>query len=301
MGKEPKKILLVDNDKELLNSLESEFDKTQFKIFAVDDGFKAIEMINDTKFHAILFDVNLPKMDGIQLAGYIKANSLNRDTHLFLMAENANQKTFAKLVRIELADLIKKPFDKKEVVERVSEIVFQKYPDNYDSNIIEIFSEAACDVIEYYFGDLPEKGSLTVRSDSPKHGCTMTGLIPLFGKKLFGSISLSCQKEFVELLCLKVFADRKVELTDNLRADLLRELINQIAGRAKRSFKKVGIFCAIGLPEAVIGDGHKVMHKVSSQILLRPLSIDGVSCYLEMCLGREIEETADTDEEIQFL
>ena len=294
-------VLIVDQNEKTASDLQQSFDPKTYLIDVAKDGFEAIRKINDKKYSAILFDINLPKMDGIQLAGYIKANSLNRDTHLFLMAKNASEEIFAKLVKISFAKLIRQPPIPSEVVKLLEATLSNNYPENYDPKITTIFSEAASEIVQYYFGQEPSLGELTVRGDTWAHSCTLTGLIPLFGKSLFGSISISCQSEFVELLCLKVFADRKVELTDDLRADLLRELINQLAGCAKRKFKSIGIFTAIGLPEAIIGENHKVLHKVSNPILLRPVTVKGTTCYLEMCLGREIEEVADKDEDIQFL
>ena len=60
------KLLFVDDDKALLKMLENYFRLRGYSILLADDGLTALEKIEDNP-DLILLDINMPRMDGIEL------------------------------------------------------------------------------------------------------------------------------------------------------------------------------------------------------------------------------------------
>jgi DNA-binding response OmpR family regulator len=68
-----KKVLIVDDDPEMLLSLEeglSKYDET-FSIITAKDGLGAVEQLKDNTLSLVVTDLKMPKMDGFSLLSYI--------------------------------------------------------------------------------------------------------------------------------------------------------------------------------------------------------------------------------------
>ena len=118
-----KKILIVDDEPNIVMSLEYIFKKENFKVFIARDGAEAIEIADAKLPDIILLDIMIPNVDGYQVLKYLKSNEeLNEIKVIFLSAKN-------KISDIELglqlgADkYISKPFSTKKLVKEVLELL----------------------------------------------------------------------------------------------------------------------------------------------------------------------------------
>ena len=118
-----KKILIVDDEPNIVMSLEYIFKKENFEVFIARDGSEAIEIAEDNLPDIILLDIMMPNVDGYQVLKHLKKNpKLDNIKVLFLCAKN-------KVSDIELglqlgADkYISKPFSTKKLVKEVKELL----------------------------------------------------------------------------------------------------------------------------------------------------------------------------------
>lgn len=72
MEKENLKILLVDDEKDILESLKTHLELDGFNVTAANSAIRALELIQDNIFHVILTDINMPLLDGLDLLESIK-------------------------------------------------------------------------------------------------------------------------------------------------------------------------------------------------------------------------------------
>ena len=109
------KILMVDDDRELLKMLSCYFALKNYTVMSAENGRKALEKIN-AKPDIILLDVNMPEMDGLEVCRRI------RDTVscpiLFLTAKVEEQDRVMGLLSGG-DDYILKPFSLKELDARI--------------------------------------------------------------------------------------------------------------------------------------------------------------------------------------
>ncbi|MEX1383693.1 response regulator transcription factor [Lutibacter sp.] len=118
-----KKILIVDDEPNIVMSLEYIFKKENFEVFIARDGSEAIEIAEDNLPDIVLLDIMMPNVDGYQVLKHLKNSSKLKDIKvLFLSAKN-------KVSDIELglqlgADkYISKPFSTKKLVKEVKELL----------------------------------------------------------------------------------------------------------------------------------------------------------------------------------
>lgn len=112
-----KKIMLVDDERELLSLLKEVFIKEGFKeIYEADNGIDAILSVKEKNPDIIILDVNLPDIDGYKVCDRIRKFSMC--PIIFLTAKGEDEE---KIKGLEAGgdDYVTKPFNIKEVVLRV--------------------------------------------------------------------------------------------------------------------------------------------------------------------------------------
>lgn len=110
------KILMVDDDRELLKMLKSYFELKGYSIITAGNGQEAMEKLSMGP-DIILLDVNMPKMDGIQLCRKVRAQVAC--PILFLTAKAEEQDRINGLLSGG-DDYILKPFSLKELNARIT-------------------------------------------------------------------------------------------------------------------------------------------------------------------------------------
>ena len=114
------KVLVVDDEPNILLSLEFLMKKEGFLVFIARDGEEAFEIIRRERPQIVLLDIMMPRVDGYQVCRFIREdNEFNHAKVVFLSAKS-------KEVDIEKgyeigADLyIPKPFSTRDLVKKVN-------------------------------------------------------------------------------------------------------------------------------------------------------------------------------------
>mgnify|MGYP002683196081 FL=1 len=58
-------ILLVDDDKDIVESMEIHLKNEGLKVYKAYDGIEALEILLEKEIHLILMDIMMPRMDGL--------------------------------------------------------------------------------------------------------------------------------------------------------------------------------------------------------------------------------------------
>ncbi|MFY8112495.1 MULTISPECIES: response regulator transcription factor [Flavobacterium] len=118
-----KKILLVDDEPNILMTLEYTFKKNNFQVFIARDGQEALEILKDQLPDVIILDVMMPLVDGYDTLEQIKKDSrLSHCKVIFLTAKN-KEKDIEKGLSLGADRYVLKPFSIKKLVEQVHELI----------------------------------------------------------------------------------------------------------------------------------------------------------------------------------
>lgn len=121
----PVNILLVDDRPENLISLESMFQNSTRNIICANSGQEALKFALENEIALILLDVQMPDMDGFEVARLLKENSRTKDISIiFVTALSKDEKYTMKGYEEGAVDYLHKPLDFNLVQAKVS--VFEK-------------------------------------------------------------------------------------------------------------------------------------------------------------------------------
>lgn len=111
-----KKILIVDDEKNIVDILKFNLKKEGFETIEAHDGEKGLEMALNDKPDLILLDIMLPKMDGFTVCRKIRQT---QSTPILMLT--AKEEEVDKVLGLELGadDYITKPFSPRELIARV--------------------------------------------------------------------------------------------------------------------------------------------------------------------------------------
>ena len=116
------KILIVDDEKPICDLIDLNLSSAGYHCMAVQDGLKAIDLIENEEFDLILLDIMLPGADGYDVMEYIRPLGI---PVIFITAKH-EVKNRVKGLKLGADDYIVKPFDVVELVARV-EAVLRRY------------------------------------------------------------------------------------------------------------------------------------------------------------------------------
>lgn len=122
------KILLVDDETDILEFLGYNLKKEGYQVFSTTNGKDAIKMANDIKPHLIILDIMMPEMDGIETCNELKQNlSLENSIIIFLTARSED---YSQIAGFEAGadDYIAKPIKPKVLISRVKALL-RRYND----------------------------------------------------------------------------------------------------------------------------------------------------------------------------
>ncbi len=134
-----KKILIVDDEKPIVDILKFNLEKEGYKTIEAYDGEQAVEMALESKPDLIILDVMLPKMDGFSVCKKIR----QKLTCPIIML-TAKEEVVDKIIGLELGadDYMTKPFSIRELTARIKanlrKHVIQEEETKEDSTSIKI-------------------------------------------------------------------------------------------------------------------------------------------------------------------
>ena len=118
-----KKILIVDDEPNIVMSLEYTFKKNNFEVFIARDGQEALDIVKTNFPDVIILDVMMPMVDGYATLEQIrKDKNLEHTKVIFLFSKN-KASDIEKGLTLGADAYLTKPFSIKKVVETVLELL----------------------------------------------------------------------------------------------------------------------------------------------------------------------------------
>jgi two-component system, OmpR family, alkaline phosphatase synthesis response regulator PhoP len=132
------KILLVDDDADIIELLEYNLKKEGYETASANDGVQAVEVAKTFKPDLILLDVMMPRQDGIETARQLRHLPDFKDTYILFLTARAEEYTEVAAFDVGADDYIVKPIKPRALVSRIKAVLRRDTQQTESDSVIEI-------------------------------------------------------------------------------------------------------------------------------------------------------------------
>ena len=128
-------ILIVDDDKRILQLINDYLSKNNFRISTANNSLIAREKIENIEFDLIVLDIMMPGESGLKLTDSLKKN--NFKTPILLLSALGNPDDRIKGLEIGANDYLTKPFEPKELLLRIKNLIHKNKYNKQKTKIVK--------------------------------------------------------------------------------------------------------------------------------------------------------------------
>jgi two-component system alkaline phosphatase synthesis response regulator PhoP len=119
----PPKILIVDDEPNILISLEFLMKREGYEVVLARDGQEALEAIARERPDLVLLDVMMPGKSGVDVFHEVRCGEVAPDTRIIMLTAKGRETDVAKGLALGADAYMTKPFSTRELVEKVAELL----------------------------------------------------------------------------------------------------------------------------------------------------------------------------------
>src|SRR5665647_3573336 len=130
------KILLVDDEPNILQFLELGLQNEGFEVKSAQDGMSAIALLKDFQPHVAILDVMMPGMDGFEVCRMIKKTE---NVAVIMLTAKDEVDDRVKGLNLGADDYMVKPFSFEELLARIHARIRNQFPNLFGEVVIGAF------------------------------------------------------------------------------------------------------------------------------------------------------------------
>jgi two-component system chemotaxis response regulator CheY len=119
-------VLVVDDSAAIRKILQRVLRQTGMSIrtiYEAGDGQQALEVLKTQKIALVLSDINMPKMDGLQLLASVRTSVQWRHIPVVMITTEGGETKVGEAVRLGAAGYVRKPFTADQIKEKLAGIL----------------------------------------------------------------------------------------------------------------------------------------------------------------------------------
>jgi chemosensory pili system protein ChpA (sensor histidine kinase/response regulator) len=115
--------LVVDDSITMRRVTQRLLERRGAKVFTARDGLDAITVLQEHAVDIILLDVEMPRMDGYQLATHVRNDSKLKHLPIIMITSRSGEKHRAKAIEIGVNDYLSKPYQESQLVAAIEALL----------------------------------------------------------------------------------------------------------------------------------------------------------------------------------
>ncbi|MBO6573044.1 MAG: response regulator transcription factor [Balneola sp.] len=131
-------ILVVDDEKDLLDLIEYNLRKEGFNVLKAENGEEGIAMAKEHSPDLVLLDIMMPKMDGLQAVEVMRKDAELKRIPIILLTARSDEKTEVEGLNKGSDDYITKPISTTKLISRIKAVLRRFDEKEEATNILEV-------------------------------------------------------------------------------------------------------------------------------------------------------------------
>lgn len=121
MGK--KKILAVDDEPNILMSIEFILEMEGYEVHTARDGEEALEVAERARPDLILLDINMPRKDGYEVCRMLREKPYMAETKIVMLTAKGQTLEKKKGLEVGADEYVTKPFNAEDLLEKIRKMI----------------------------------------------------------------------------------------------------------------------------------------------------------------------------------
>ena len=122
------KVLVVDDEPNIVLSLEFLMEQAGFEVVTAEDGEQALEQVNNASPDLLLLDISLPGMSGFDVLERLRGQEATAQLPIIMLTAHGRDVEREKGMALGADDYITKPFSTQSLVEKVKALLKEEQP-----------------------------------------------------------------------------------------------------------------------------------------------------------------------------
>jgi two-component system alkaline phosphatase synthesis response regulator PhoP len=144
----PIKILIADDEPDIVEIISFHLEKAGYLVASAKDGSEAIEKAKQFQPDCIILDIMMPKRNGFEVCEYLRSNKEFDKTFIVLLTALNDEASHIKGLELGGDDFVNKPISPKVLVSRINALYRRIQPVSSEKKIIQI-KELVIDSTQY--------------------------------------------------------------------------------------------------------------------------------------------------------
>src|SRR6202521_4271281 len=142
----PLKLLVVEDDLASLELMAEVFMSLKAEVRPVSDSEKAVGMVNQEKFDGIFLDLEMPNLNGFDLARLIRKSSWNKSTPIVIVTGRDERQTMQEAFAIGATFFLQKPVDRQKLSALLRTVIGGMLENRRRNTRVPLQTEVICTV-----------------------------------------------------------------------------------------------------------------------------------------------------------
>lgn len=122
------KVLVVDDEPNIVLSLEFLMEQAGFEVVTAEDGEQALARVNDSQPDLLLLDISLPGISGFDVLERLRSEAATAQLPIIMLTAHGRDVEREKGMALGADDYITKPFSTQSLVEKVKALLSEEQP-----------------------------------------------------------------------------------------------------------------------------------------------------------------------------
>ncbi len=118
-----KKVLIVDDEKDLVETVVFQLQEAGYEVISAYDGQEGLDKARKVKPDLIVLDLMLPKMDGYKVCGLLKSDSRYAKIPIIMFTARAQESDMKLAKEVGAEAYITKPFEQEVLLGKIKELL----------------------------------------------------------------------------------------------------------------------------------------------------------------------------------
>lgn len=122
-GERPALVMVVDDSITMRKVTQRVLERADLEVITAKDGVDAVEKLQERTPDLMLLDIEMPRMDGYELASYMKNDARLRNVPIMMITSRSGEKHRQRAMEIGVERYLGKPYQESDLLRQVQEML----------------------------------------------------------------------------------------------------------------------------------------------------------------------------------